>query len=56
MSTTPTLPGTEPEISPEEEAILRERLKTLGRDERDSVDARQALADIRKALKHLKPR
>jgi len=48
----------EPEgaISPDMRRILAERLKTIDRDAKDSVDARQALVDIRQNLKHPQPR
>lgn len=48
----------EPEgpISPDTRRILAERLRTIDRDEKNSVDAWQALADIRQNLKHPQPR
>jgi len=42
-------------ISPDMRRILAERLKTIERDAKDSVDARQALVDIRQNLKHPHP-
>lgn len=56
MSSTPSRPGTEPEISEREKRIIEERLATFDEDRKTAVDAKEALASIRKSLKHPAPR
>jgi hypothetical protein len=57
MSATPSPPGTKDEgLDEETERTLIERLKTIDKDEKDSIDAREALTEIRKNLRHPRPR
>ena len=58
MSSSPERSGTQPEqnIDPETENIIRERLVTFDEDVKTAVDAREAIAEIRKSLKHPAPR
>jgi len=56
VSMTPTRPGEKPEISDREKRIIEQRLATFDDDRTTAVDARQALASIRKKLKHAAPR
>jgi hypothetical protein len=53
MSTTTTRPSTKPETDAETERIIRERMATFNEDVKTAVDAREALATIRKNLKPL---
>jgi len=46
---------TEIPVSPETEAIIRQRLATLDEDRKTAVDARQAISDIRRSLKTAQP-
>jgi hypothetical protein len=54
MSTTPTRPVTEPEISDRERRIIEQRLATA--DDEPRQDARQAIEEIRRELHHASPR
>jgi hypothetical protein len=56
MSTIPIRPETEPEIDEETRAILDERLRTIDQDALESVDCKEALAEIRRSLKSPVPR
>jgi hypothetical protein len=57
MSSQPSRPAGKEEVLDERtKRMLDERLKTIRRDEKNSVDARQALSEIRKSLKHSRPR
>jgi len=58
MSSTPPRTGAEPEITEEERAIIRERMTTYEQDKLNTVDAREAIAEMRRdlKLKHLAPR
>jgi len=55
MSSTPTRPETEPSIDDETRAIIEQRLATFDEDRKTAVDAREALAAIRRSLKHPLP-
>jgi hypothetical protein len=55
MSTTPTGPRTEPEGDDETRRIIEQRLATFDEDRKTAVDAREALAAMRKNLKQLSP-
>ncbi len=49
MASNPTRPDEKPKVSDHERAIIMERLKTVDdEDAKTAVDARKALADIRK--------
>jgi hypothetical protein len=50
-STTPIRSGTEPEIDEETRRILAERDATFDQDKLTAVDAREAIAEIRRKLK-----
>ncbi len=57
MNTTtehPVRPGTE--IDPEVAETVRQRRATLDEDRKTAVDAGEALAEIRRPLKHAAPR
>jgi hypothetical protein len=56
MSTSPQRPGTEPEIDEQTLRILRERDATFDEDKKSAVDAKEAIAAIRRELQTLKPR
>ena len=56
MSTTPIRPVTEPEICGREKRIIEERLARFDEDRKTAVDAKGALASIRKNLTHATPR
>ena len=56
MSSQPHRPEPQTKIDPETQAILDERLKTIDQDQRQAMDAREALAEIRRNLKHPAPR
>ena len=57
MSTTPLCPGAKAEsVDPETERTIRDRLASIDEDVKTAVDARKALAEIRKSLQHPKPR
>ena len=56
MSTTPSRPGTEPEVSDREKRIIEQRLATFDEDRKTAVDAKEALASIRKSLQDPVPR
>ncbi|MBV9266158.1 MAG: hypothetical protein JO061_08325 [Acidobacteriaceae bacterium] len=43
MSTSPQRHNSQPEITPEDERIIQERIKTYDRDKKDTVDARERL-------------
>jgi hypothetical protein len=51
MSTTPSRPGTEPQVTEEEKELILERLATFEKDRKSAVDAHEALAKIRRTLK-----
>jgi hypothetical protein len=55
MSSVPTRPSTEPEVTEEEKRIILERLATYEEDKKSAVDAREALAEIRSTLKSPAP-
>jgi hypothetical protein len=55
MSTTPYRPGEKEQIDTETEQILSERDKTFEDDRKTAVNAREALADIRRQLKTPQP-
>jgi len=44
------------QIDPETERIILDRLKSFDEDVKTAVDAREALAGIRRNLKHASPR
>jgi hypothetical protein len=48
-------PETAPNVDPETERIIRERLATADEDAKTAVDARESLVRIREKLQHLKP-
>jgi hypothetical protein len=52
----PIRPGTKPEVDPEVEKTIRERLATFEEDRKSAVNAHEALAAIRQNLKQLSPR
>lgn len=57
MSTTPIRPGTEPEIEDETRATLDDRLKTIKRDGKESVEWTADLKDKRiRKLQTLAPK
>ena len=56
MSTTPIRPRTEPFVDEETRRIIEQRLATFDEDRKTAVDAKEALAAIRKNLKHPTPR
>ena len=43
---TPTRPGSELEITPDDERIINERLKTYEQDKKDTVDARESIEQM----------
>jgi hypothetical protein len=51
MSATPTRPGLREEIDAETSRILAERDGTFDQDKKTTVDARQAIVEIRRNLK-----
>jgi hypothetical protein len=56
MSTTPYRPREKEQIDTETEQILSERDKTFEYDRKTAVNAREALADIRRKLRIPQPR
>jgi hypothetical protein len=56
MSTTPTRPRIEAPVDEETRRIIEQRLATFDEDCRTAVDAKEALAAIRKNLKDPSPR
>jgi hypothetical protein len=52
---TPTRPGLSGEIEPETARILAERDNTFDQDKKTAMDARQAIAEIRRNLRTPKP-
>ncbi|MEP6716842.1 MAG: hypothetical protein ABJC09_14825 [Terriglobia bacterium] len=56
MSTIPSRPGTEPDISDREKRIIEQRLASFDEDRKTAVDAKEALASIRKSLQYPAPR
>jgi hypothetical protein len=55
MNTTPTRPGSKPDIDDETRRILEERLLTIEADEKDSVGretGREEIRKLRQSLKH----
>ncbi len=54
MATHPTRPGTKPEIDDETRRILEERMLTIDADEKESVDRKTGLEEIRKFRQSLK--
>jgi hypothetical protein len=55
-STTPIRSGAEPEIDEETRRILAERDATFEQDKQTAVDAREAMAEIRRKLRSAQPR
>jgi hypothetical protein len=55
MSTTPLRPSEPEKLDPETERILAERDETFEDDRKTAVDAREALAEIRRKLKTPQP-
>lgn len=55
MGNTLSRPGTEPEITEGEKAILTERLKTVEEDAKDARDAYEVLAELRQRLRKKSP-
>jgi len=54
MSTTPSRPGTEPEISDREKWIIEQRLARADNEPRQ--DARESIEEIRRKLQHPSPK
>ena len=55
MSTSPTYPGTDPEVSEEDLRVISERLNTYDRDKQDTVDARESVDEMLSHNKHKPP-
>jgi hypothetical protein len=55
MITTPSRPGEKEQTDPETAQILSERDKTFDEDRKTAMDAREAMAEIRRKLRTPQP-
>jgi hypothetical protein len=56
MASTPTRPDTKPAVDEETRRVIEQRLATFDEDRKTAVDAKEALAAIRKSLQQPAPR
>ncbi|MBV9300765.1 MAG: hypothetical protein JOY62_09630 [Acidobacteriaceae bacterium] len=52
MSTSPTRPDGEPDLTPEDEQAVQDRMKTYEQDKENTVDAKDRIEQLIRERKH----